>query len=43
VQLNYAEMEIVRRNRLENELLLYFDRDEYEAEFARSAKDEGEV
>lgn len=40
-QLNDAEMEIVRRNRLENELLLYFDRDEYKSGFARNAKDEG--
>ncbi|MCB0680385.1 MAG: hypothetical protein KDC32_05485 [Saprospiraceae bacterium] len=40
-QLNDAEAEIVRRNRLENELLLYFDRDEYKAGFARNAKDEG--
>lgn len=40
-QLTDAEAEIVRRNRLENELLLYFDRDEYKAGFARNAKDEG--
>ncbi len=32
-QLNDAEAELVRRNRLENELLLYFDRDEYKAGF----------
>lgn len=40
-QLTDAEAEIVRRNRLENELLLYFDRDEHKSGFARSAKDEG--
>ncbi len=41
-QLNDAESALVRKNRLENELLLYFDRDAHKAGgYARNAKDEG--
>ena len=41
-QLTDAEAAIVRRNRLENELLLYFDRDAHKSGgYARNAKDEG--
>ena len=41
-QLTDIEAAIVRKNRLENELLLYFDRDAHKAGgFARNAKDEG--
>ena len=40
-QLNDAEAAIVRKNRLENELLLYFDKDAHSSGYARQKKDEG--
>ena len=40
-QLTEVEASIVRQNRLENELLLYFDKDEHTFGFARRAKEEG--
>lgn len=41
-QLTDAEAALVRKNRLENELLLYFDRDEHKSGgYARNAKDGG--
>ena len=40
-QLTEAEHEIVRQNRLENELLLYFDKDAQSAGYARRTKDQG--
>ena len=40
-QLNDADATLVRKNRLENELLLYFDKDAHSSGYARRAKDEG--
>ena len=40
-QLNDAEAAIVRKNRLENELLLYFDKDAHSSGYFRQKKDEG--
>ena len=40
-QLNDAEASIVRKNRLENELLLYFDKDAHSSGYFRQKKDEG--
>ena len=40
-QLSDAEAAIVRKNKLEGELLLYFDKDAHQSGYARNAKDEG--
>lgn len=40
-QLNDAEAALVRKNRLENELLLYFDKDAHSSGYFRQKKDEG--
>lgn len=40
-QLNDTEAALVRKNRLENELLLYFDKDAHSSGYFRQKKDEG--
>ncbi len=40
-QLTDTEAAIVRKNRLENELLLYFDKDAHSSGYFRQKKDEG--
>ncbi len=40
-QLTDAEANLVRKNRLENELLLYFDKDAHSSGYFRQKKDEG--
>ena len=40
-QLSDAETTVVRKNKLEGELLLYFDKDAHQSGFARNAKDKG--
>ena len=40
-QLNDTEANLVRKNRLENELLLYFDKDAHSSGYFRQKKDEG--